>query len=251
MAEDAQLALGGADQVADGADQRRLAGAVGPEQAEEAARARPPGRGCRGRACRRRSAWSGRAGRGRIPRFHRRLRRMRAGIATCENPPVPDAEGAMVAAELERRATAPSWCAWDDPASTGAPSTSSGSARRGITTIASGSSATGCAEPASSPASRTRGCSSSGTRQALPRELGGAGLPIVPTVWSMPEHASSAARDGRGPGMGRRHRQADGRRWPRCASSSGGADEVAAAVERIDAPAWCSPTCRRSPRTAS
>ena len=65
MAEDADLAAGDADEVADRADQRRLARAVGTEQAEELARRGRRGRSRRARGSRRRSAWSGRGARGR------------------------------------------------------------------------------------------------------------------------------------------------------------------------------------------
>ena len=65
VAEDARLALRDPDQVADGGDQRRLARAVGAEQAEELAVADRAGRRRRARGSRRRSAWSGRGARGR------------------------------------------------------------------------------------------------------------------------------------------------------------------------------------------
>ena len=57
VAEDADLAAGDADEVADRADQRRLARAVGAEQAEERAVGDLEVEVRRARASRRRSAW--------------------------------------------------------------------------------------------------------------------------------------------------------------------------------------------------
>ena len=64
-AEDERLALRDPDQVADRVDRRRLAGAVRARAGRRTRRPGSPGRSSRARACRRRSAWSGRGARGR------------------------------------------------------------------------------------------------------------------------------------------------------------------------------------------
>jgi glutathione synthase/RimK-type ligase-like ATP-grasp enzyme len=166
---------------------------------------------------------------------------MRAGIATCDSPPVPDLEGAAVAAELERLGHSAELVPWDDPRVDWSGFdvvwiSSTWDYHQRVEEFRDWLRRTGVVTHLENP----RVLVDWNIDKRYLRDLGGAGLPLVPTVWAMPELASSAAETVGDLG------------WEKVIVKPTvdlgamrlelvGPEEVAAAVERVDGPALVQP----------
>lgn len=118
---------------------------------------------------------------------------MRIAIATCEDPPVRDLEGEMVISALVDAGVTAEFAVWSDPgadwaAYDGAWLSSTWDYHRRLGDFRGWLSRTGVATRLHNP----RVLVDWNVDKRYLRELGGAGVPIVPTVWTMPELAVAA-----------------------------------------------------------